>query len=218
MNRETNGERIAQCALEAFCEMGFKGASIRTIAGRSGVSVGNVYNHAPSKEVLFDRLFEEHFPGAHLERIFRGVEPGGDLDGTMEAILANMLRYAEEDPYFFRLVLVDLNEFGGAHLRRFGAPYVRPLGEIVSAMPEGKGLSSALGSLRKDVGEGDFTRFFLWLFYAMGFTAAMQKAMTQADEDDGTFRTVLKVLQRGVAEIHSGDGKADGPEKERSGR
>jgi len=209
MNRETHADRIAQCALEAFCEKGFKGASVRTIAGRSGVSVGNVYNHALSKEALFDRLFEEHFPGAHLERILSGVRPGADLDGTMEAILTNMMRYAEEDPYFFRLVLVDLNEFGGAHLRRFGAPYDRPLEEIVDALPDGKDFSAAMGSLRKDVGGGEFTRFFLWLFFAMGFTAAMRKAMTQENEDDGTFRTVLKVLQRGVAERDA---------KERKGR
>jgi AcrR family transcriptional regulator len=215
MNRRTNAERIVQCALETFCEKGFKGASIRAIAARSGVSVGNVYNHAISKEALFDRLFEEHFPGAHLERILRDVKPGADLDGTMEGIVANMLRYADEDPYFFRLVLVDLNEFGGAHLRRFGAPYDRPLGEIVAGLPEGEGFSSAMGSLRKDVGGGEFTRFFLWLFYAMGFTAAMRKAMTLDEEDDGTFRTVLKVLQRGVAEKISDDTK-DSKERTRT--
>jgi AcrR family transcriptional regulator len=118
MNRAKNGDRIASCALEAFCEKGFKGASIRTIAARSGVSVGNLYNHAPSKEALFDRLFEERFPGAHIERIFTGIRSGTDLDGAVATILANMLRYAEEDPYFFRLVMVDLNEFGGEHLRR----------------------------------------------------------------------------------------------------
>jgi hypothetical protein len=97
-------------------------------------------------------------------------------------------------------VLVDLNEFGGAHLRRSGEPYDRPLEEIVASLPQAGDFGAALGSLRKDVGGGEFTRFFLWLFYAMGFTAAMKKAMTQDEEDDGTFRTVLKVLQRGVAE------------------
>ena len=206
MKTARNGDSIAKAALELFCEKGFKATSIRSIAGRSGVSVGNLYNHASSKEALFDRLFEEHFPGAHIERIFMGVRPGADLNETMEEILGNMLRYAEADPYFFRLVLVDLNEFGGEHLRRSGEPYDRPLEEMVVGMPGGEGLRRAVGALRTDIAGGEFTRFFLWLFYAVGFTAAMKKAMTEEGQDDGTFRTVLKVLQRGVAAEAAGKG------------
>ena len=201
MKPAKNGDRIAQSALDLFCGKGYRGTSVRMIAERSGVSVGNLYNHATGKEELFDRLFAERFPGAHIERIFSEIRPGAELAEVVESVLGNMLRYAEADPYFFQLVMVDLNEFGGEHLRRYGEPYDRPLAEIVSALPEGSGLAGAVGSLRSDVGGGEFTRFFLWLFFAVGFTAAMRRAMTDKDQDDGTFRTLLKVLQRGVSEI-----------------
>jgi AcrR family transcriptional regulator len=199
MDGAGNRERIERSALEAFCAKGFKGTSVRAIAQRSCVSVGNVYNHAPSKEALFDRLFADHFPGSHLERMFEGVQPGSGLDGAMAAVLGNMLRFAEEDPAFFRLAMVDLNEFGGEHLRRYGAPYDRPIGETLSAIPGGEGLAAALGALRPDVRGDEFTRFFLWLFFAVGFTADMRKKMAPEEKDDGTFATVRKVLQRGVA-------------------
>jgi AcrR family transcriptional regulator len=205
MKPARNGDRIAQSALELFCGKGYKGTSVRMIAECSGVSVGNLYNHASGKEELFDRLFAERFPGAHIERIFSDIRPGAELAETVEAVLGNMLRYADSDPYFFRLVMVDLNEFGGAHLRRYGEPYDRPLAEIVASLPDGSGLAGAVGALRSDVEGGEFTRFFLWLFFAVGFTAAMRKAMTDKEVDDGTFRTVLKVLQRGVSE--SGEAK-----------
>lgn len=205
MKSTTNGDRIARSALELFCAKGFKGTSVRMIAERSGVSVGNLYNHASGKEELFDRLFAERFPGAHIERIFSEIRPDAGLSEVVETVLGNMLRYAEADPYFFQLVMVDLNEFGGEHLRRYGEPYDRPLSEIVAALPEGSGLAGAVGSLRSDVGGGEFTRFFLWLFFAVGFTAAMRRATKDETGDDGTFRTVLKVVQRGVAE--AGEGK-----------
>lgn len=206
MGRAGNREIIERNALKAFCGMGFKGASVRAIAERSGVSVGNLYNHASSKEELFDRLFAAHFPGNHLERMFEGARRGDGLEGIMETVLGNMLRYAEEDPYFFRLVMVDLNEFGGEHLRRHGAPYDRPLDEVAASLPGAQELLPALAGLRRDVGGTEFTRFFLWLFFAVGFTADMRKAMAPEERDDGTYRTVLRILQRGVAGEAGGRG------------
>jgi hypothetical protein len=110
-----------------------------------------------------------------------------------------MARYAASEPYFFRLVMVDLNEFGGEHLRRYGEPYDRPIGELVSAAPGAEGMLGAVDGLRQDIGGCDFTRFFLWLFYAMGFTATMRKAMTEPEQEDDTFRTLLAVVTRGVS-------------------
>lgn len=49
-------EAIFQAALCCFVEKGFHQASMRDIAALAGVSVGNVYNHFPSKEVLIAEI------------------------------------------------------------------------------------------------------------------------------------------------------------------
>ena len=58
----TNGtsrqERLLESALELFAERGYAGTSVKTIAGRAGVSQGLLYVHFESKQALLVALFE----------------------------------------------------------------------------------------------------------------------------------------------------------------
>lgn len=47
---------IAKEALKEFKELGYKGASIRSIAKNSNTSVGNIYKYFESKEDLYEQL------------------------------------------------------------------------------------------------------------------------------------------------------------------
>ncbi len=47
---------IVQEALKEFRQLGYKGASIRSIAKKSNTSVGNMYKYFPSKEELYENL------------------------------------------------------------------------------------------------------------------------------------------------------------------
>ena len=47
---------IIEEALKEFRQLGYKGASIRSIAKKSNTSVGNMYKYFPSKEDLYENL------------------------------------------------------------------------------------------------------------------------------------------------------------------
>ncbi|TDD88528.1 TetR family transcriptional regulator [Actinomadura rubrisoli] len=51
-------EVVFASALQAFAELGFHGASMRDIANRAGMSLSNLYNHAPSKSDLLVELLK----------------------------------------------------------------------------------------------------------------------------------------------------------------
>ena len=47
---------LFEVAIEAFAQLGFSGASMRTIARRAGMSLSNLYNYAPSKDDLLVQI------------------------------------------------------------------------------------------------------------------------------------------------------------------
>src|SRR4030081_3005111 len=61
---ERSRQRIEAAAMKIFTKQGYHGTSMREIADASGYSIGNIYNHYPTKEDLFVTLvkkYEERF-------------------------------------------------------------------------------------------------------------------------------------------------------------
>ena len=52
-------DKILECAKEEFMEKGFEGASMRTIAEKSGYTTGMVYGRFADKSQLFKELVGE---------------------------------------------------------------------------------------------------------------------------------------------------------------
>ncbi|MFW6182123.1 MAG: TetR/AcrR family transcriptional regulator, partial [Spirochaetota bacterium] len=50
--------RIEQAAVELFLEHGYRGTTVRAIAGRAGMTSGNIYFYYPCKEALFASIVE----------------------------------------------------------------------------------------------------------------------------------------------------------------
>lgn len=55
---EQKRQQIFDAAVVEFMENGFKAASMDAISARANVSKRTVYNHFPSKEILFDAIIE----------------------------------------------------------------------------------------------------------------------------------------------------------------
>src|SRR4051794_35962497 len=51
-------DKILRAAERLFSTKGFHGTGLREVANEAGVSVGNIYNHFPTKEQLFDALLQ----------------------------------------------------------------------------------------------------------------------------------------------------------------
>jgi AcrR family transcriptional regulator len=87
---------ILETALGLFLENGYDGTTMRAIAQRAGVSVGNAYYYFDSKEHLvqgfYDRLAEEH--RAVAVEAMRGIS---DLGERIRIVLTTWLDVAE--PY-----------------------------------------------------------------------------------------------------------------------
>lgn len=85
MNREekVSARRagIVEAALGCFLHQGFHQASMRDIAGAAGVSLGNLYNHFPSKEALITEI--ARMESAELEPMLAALEQEAPLDALL---------------------------------------------------------------------------------------------------------------------------------------
>ncbi len=64
-------ERIIMVSEKEFLDKGFRGASLRAIVKKAGVTTGAFYGYFKSKEELFDALVKEH--ATHLLEFFSNI-------------------------------------------------------------------------------------------------------------------------------------------------
>jgi AcrR family transcriptional regulator len=94
MNRrsaEDSRKKILDAALEVFSERGYQGTNMRTIAVRSGISVGGLYLYFENKETLYSTLM-----GRTLD----------DLSGELEEAVGKIVDPVAAFSAFIRLRLV----------------------------------------------------------------------------------------------------------------
>ena len=72
-------EKIEQTASSEFLQKGYEGASMRAIAKKSSISVGNLYNYFKSKEDLFYSLTKTSY--RYLIKLLSEVKKHGPEDG-----------------------------------------------------------------------------------------------------------------------------------------
>jgi AcrR family transcriptional regulator len=108
--------RIQAAALHLFTRKGFHGTTVREIADRAGVSMGNLYTYYDTKEELFIDLV--HLLGRRME-VLRQRE----LLPLMETLDADSLRklakaigrVVSENLDYWRLMYIDVVEFRHKH-------------------------------------------------------------------------------------------------------
>ena len=114
---ERNQEKIEAAALRLFIQRGFYGTSVRDIARAAGVSLGNIYNYYRTKEQLFASLIRRY--EAKMAGLMR-VELAG-LSGTIDdpdnlrKLAAGVRRIVYQEPDYWRLMYMDITEFGNRH-------------------------------------------------------------------------------------------------------
>ena len=113
-------EAVLEAALELFSSQGYGATSMRQIAEKASVSVGNIYHHFKNKEVIFQRLLDRYWevvldPKLKLNRIFSKAEFPDDLEDLAEAIEEVVNSHSRK----ILLIYVDVIEFRGAHIRKF---------------------------------------------------------------------------------------------------
>ena len=76
--KEEIEQRILSIAQREFANKGFLQTSLRTIAGKAGISTSNIYRYFSSKDDLFISVVKPTL--TKIETIFRRMESGWELE------------------------------------------------------------------------------------------------------------------------------------------
>ena len=114
-------ERIVRAALKLFVDPGFKETSIAKIAEAAGISLGAMYNHFDSKEILAAKLFDEGWNGIG-DGMRRCAREQPRLSGKIRAIVEYVFRRFDED----RLLVSYVFRFRHQHLTQLPASRGNP--------------------------------------------------------------------------------------------
>jgi len=137
-------EVILEAALAAFSELGFDGATTRTIASRAGVNHGLIPYYFGSKPKLWEAAVERAF--ADLDAGLRVVldDPSvGDDRERIGLLIRNFVRFVARNPEFVRL-MNDEGKRRGPRMRWIVDRHVKPLYEAVSALMQRGAVSDRL--------------------------------------------------------------------------
>ena len=127
MQREEKSERSRRAVLDAalflFSHQGYRATTVRDVADRARVSIGNVYHHFPDKETIFRALLDEYLEITETQRFpfMRALHNSARFPDNIEefgfAARASVRQFRD----YLALIYVDVIEFGGTHIQRFYA-------------------------------------------------------------------------------------------------
>lgn len=143
---QNNKRKIERAALALFTRKGFHGTTVREIARKAGVSMGNLYIYYPTKEDIFIGLVHnlgqkmESLRQKNLVPLMRSVDPA-----SLRRLALEVGKIVRENLDYWRLMYIDVVEFRHKHfihsfreiaggLRNYSAGLVQ---SIVTPFPPG---------------------------------------------------------------------------------
>jgi AcrR family transcriptional regulator len=117
---DASTRKTLKAALSLFSKQGYRATSMRQIARRSGLSVGNLYHHFGNKEAIFQRLIDQYWevlldPELPLNKVFAAARFPDDLE-EMAAAIDQVV--SDNSPHIL-LIYIDVIEFKGKHIKAF---------------------------------------------------------------------------------------------------
>jgi AcrR family transcriptional regulator len=117
---EASVTAILDAGLALFSTQGYRATTLREIAAKAGLSVGNIYHHFPDKHAIYQRLIDRYWerlldPELPLNEIFARAAFPEDL----EEMAAAIEQVVADNAQHILLIYVDIIEFQGDHVRAF---------------------------------------------------------------------------------------------------
>jgi AcrR family transcriptional regulator len=140
-----NRERIMAAAGELFARHG-RDAQMEDIAARSGLGIGTMYRHFPSKQALLTAMVRERFAG--MADLARAAERVTDPGEAFETILRSYLEAADGDAAF-QLALMGSGDLEWEGVEQQKAEFTEIVTRIIDR-------ATASGQLRSDFIFADF--------------------------------------------------------------
>lgn len=141
-----NRERIIAAAGELFARLGNR-AQMEDIAARSGLGMGTLYRHFPTKQALLTAIVGERFHG--MADLARAAERVADPGEAVESVLRRYLEAAAGDAAF-QLALLSADDLNWADVRREKAEFADAVTRVID-----RAVSAA--RVREDLTIDDFT-------------------------------------------------------------
>lgn len=160
---ERTREKIIQAAHQLFVQQGYHGTSMRQIANLSGVALGSLYNHFPSKEEVFRVVFIDHHPYHEILPALLMAQ-GEDVEAVVRDAAYRLLKSLEHHPDFLNLMFIELVEFNGAHVQEL----------FTALLPRGMQIAQRFSNFGNDrlrpIPQPMLLRSFLGLFFSYYIT------------------------------------------------
>jgi AcrR family transcriptional regulator len=103
--RDASNQKIRTAAIRLFAEKGFAATNIQDIAESAGISMGLMYRHYPSKDVLVSSLLESAMEGN--KDIIQSMESDGDPREIFDNLASEIYRHmTDDDSNFVSLMLL----------------------------------------------------------------------------------------------------------------
>ena len=116
---EQRKDRIERAAKELFIAQGFHATSMRDIAAKAEVSLGNVYNYYRTKDEILESIIGRYHSAvdARLREIFDEIQD--PLSPESLETFGHRIKALVNDHYdYWLLMYIDVVEFQNQHFRR----------------------------------------------------------------------------------------------------
>jgi AcrR family transcriptional regulator len=151
---ETTRLAIEDAAVSLFMEQGYHATSMRQIADRADLALGGIYNHFTSKEEIFEAIIVDKHPYKKVLPLILAAE-GETMDEFLGNAARVIIRELTSQPYYVRLMLIEIAEFNGAHgasLIKELAPKVLPVFEKLVKTRKGLRVTHPVILMRSFIG------------------------------------------------------------------
>jgi AcrR family transcriptional regulator len=128
---EERRRQIIQEAIRCFADKGFRGATVRELASRVGITEAALYRYFPSKEALYQAIIDEKIAAPDPVEGLEAAARAGDDRAVFGTLARNFLEVGVADPSFLRILL-----YTGLEGHDLSAPFfakrIRRLREFVA--------------------------------------------------------------------------------------
>lgn len=151
---EATRQAIEDAAIELFVEQGYHATSMRQIAKRADLALGGIYNHFKSKDDLYEAIIVDKHPYKKVLPLIQEAE-GETLDEFLGNATRIVLNELTSQPYYVKLMLIEIAEFNGAHgatLIKELVPNILPVFERLVKTRKGLRVANPVILLRSFIG------------------------------------------------------------------
>lgn len=127
LNRDRLEADIVAVAVRVFAEAGYEGASIATVAERTGLSKQNLMYYFPTKQALYQRVLDDVLDD-WLERMAHLAAAEQEPQAVLRAYVQAKLKFSREQPWASRVYAMEVisgAQLYGAQIRRRVVPLLR---------------------------------------------------------------------------------------------